>query len=119
MSEKVDIFNGNSGAPINSQGTVFLPSSCNESSRGQNRPRRGWGGVGCKKASVRVGGWGLIVVLGDIREGCNSAGHVAIWENDSLECSWGCVSYPHKIKRKKKKTEPCLSGFLSEVLGRA
>lgn len=57
MSEKVHIFNGNSEGPINSQGAVFLSSSYNESSRGQNSSSEG--GVSCKKAvwGLEGGGW--------------------------------------------------------------
>lgn len=75
---KVHIFNGNSEGTINSQGAVFLSSSHNESSRGQNSPSEG--GVGCEKAV-----WGLIVVFGDIREGCNCTGHVTVWEKRPWE----------------------------------
>lgn len=76
MSEKVHIFNGNSEGPINSQGAVFLSSSYNESSRGQNSSSEG--GVSRKQC----GGWRAEVDcgFGDIREGCNCTGHVAIWE---------------------------------------
>lgn len=54
---KVHIFNGNSEGTINSQGAVFLSSSHNESSRGQNSPSEG--GVGCEKAvwGLEGGGW--------------------------------------------------------------
>ena len=109
---KVHIFNGNSEGTINSQGAVFLSASHNESSRGQNSPSEG--GVGCEKSSVGVGGRGLIVVSGDIREGCNCTGHVAIWE----ELVWDVFPGTHTHTQKEplsKQWARCLSAFPSEI----
>lgn len=77
MPEKVCIFKGNSAGPIDSHGAVFLSTSYNESSPGQKSPNEG--GVSCE---TQCGGWRAVVDcgLGDIREGCNCTGHVAIWE---------------------------------------
>ena len=106
---KVHIFNGNSEGTINSQGAVFLSPSHNESSRGQTSPSEG--GVGCEKSSVGVGGRGLIVVSGDIREGCNCTGHVAIWE----ELLWDVHTHTQKKEPLSEQWARCLSAFPSEI----
>lgn len=63
-----------------------------------------------------LGGRGLIVVFGDIREGCNCTGRVAIWEKAL------CEVFPSLCSLLKKKREPlskqcagCLSAFPSEI----
>lgn len=74
---KVHIFNGNSEGIINSQGAVFLSSTPNKVPEGRAvRERVGW------VVRRQCGDWraGVDCGFGDIREGRNCAGHVALRE---------------------------------------
>lgn len=95
---KVHIFNGNSEGTINSQGAVFLSSSHNESSRGQNSPNEG--GVGCEKAVWGLEGGGWLWFWGHKRRvqlywTCGRLGF-----GDSEKCSL----LPKKKRKEKKKS---------------